>query len=187
MSHEHFTGKFEVELKYRLASKTQFMKVLNSLEYEVMFQDNTESDVYFDSKKKHLQTENKSVCIREIKPSGIKLWVVKGPEPDRCQATNITNAENARSMLKTMGYEIALEMEKTRSIYFIGKFHITVDHLAGVGDFAEFAIMTDEEELLETYRKELAELADKFGLSEGDIETHSYRELQSKLLVATKL
>lgn len=44
MNHEHFKGKFEVELKYRIASKSEFLKVLESMEHEVMLQDNVESD-----------------------------------------------------------------------------------------------------------------------------------------------
>ena len=73
-------------------------------------------------------------------------------------------------------------MKKTRSIYFVGKFHITVDNLNGVGDFAEFAIMTDDESLLESYRSELIVLASKFGLSSTDLEHRSYRKMYSESL-----
>ncbi|GIU12225.1 MULTISPECIES: class IV adenylate cyclase [unclassified Shewanella] len=179
MSHEHFKGQFEVELKYRLASKPAFLAVLNSIVHQVMFEDNIESDSYFDTKEQTLLSQNKSVCIRECEPAGIKLWIVKGPEADRCEATNITDANNARSMLKNMGYEVSLEMKKQRSIYFVGKFHITVDHLAGLGDFAEFAIMTDDETMLDAYRTELVSLAAQFGLSEKQLEHRSYRSLQA--------
>ncbi|WP_299801966.1 class IV adenylate cyclase [uncultured Shewanella sp.] len=178
MSHEHFKGQFEVELKYRLADKQAFLAVLSSIEHEVMFEDNIESDSYFDTKEQLLLAQNKSVCIRECEPSGIKLWIVKGPEADRCQATNITDAESAKSMLGTMGYQVRLEMKKQRSIYFVGKFHITLDHLAGLGDFAEFAIMTDDEGMLEVYRAELVDLAAIFGLTQAHLEHRSYRSLQ---------
>ena len=179
---EHFEGKFEVELKYRLKSKSQFLTILNSMAYEVMLEDNLESDCYFDTSEQELLAENKSLCIREMEPSGIKLWIVKGPEPDRCEATNITDANKAKSMLKTMGYHVVLAMKKTRSIYFVGQFHITVDNLNGLGDFAEFAIMTDNEDLLESYRSELIILASKFGLSSMDLEHRSYRKIYSESL-----
>ncbi|WP_072055699.1 class IV adenylate cyclase [Aliivibrio fischeri] len=181
---EHFKGKFEVELKYKLKSKFQFLTILNSMKYEIMLEDNIESDCYFDTSEQGLLTENKSLCIREMEPSGIKLWIVKGPESDRCEATNITDANKAKSMLNTMGYNIVLAMKKTRSIYFVGKFHITVDNLNGLGDFAEFAIMTDDESLLESYRSELIALASKFGLSSTDLEHRSYREMYSESLTA---
>ena len=179
MSHEHFKGRYEVEFKFRLHDKARFLTILNATEHEVMLQNNLESDCYFDVKGA-LQAQGKSVCIREMEPSGIKLWIVKGPEADRCEATNITDAVSAKSMLKTMGYEIALSMQKTRSIYFVGKFHITVDYLQDLGDFAEFAIMTDDEALLEGYRQQLLELALRFGLTYDDIEHQSYRQLQSQ-------
>ncbi|MGS0681302.1 class IV adenylate cyclase [Shewanella sp. 125m-7] len=182
MSHEHFKGQFEVELKYRLACKAAFLEVLSSIEHEVMFEDNIESDCYFDTKEQWLLSQNKSVCIRECEPSGIKLWIVKGPQADRCEATNITDAHSAKSMLKNMGYEVCLEMKKQRSIYFVGKFHITVDHLAGIGDFAEIAIMTDDEFALSRYRRELIGLAKELGLSEQMLELQSYRQLQEALL-----
>ena len=179
---EHFEGKFEVELKYRLKSKSQFLTILNSMTYEVMLEDNLESDCYFDTPEQVLLAENKSLCIREMEPSGIKLWIVKGPEVDRCEATNITDANKAKSMLNTMGYHVVLAMKKTRSIYFVGKFHITVDNLNGLGDFAEFAIMTDDVSLLESYRSELIILASKFGLSSTDLEHRSYRKMYSESL-----
>ena len=177
---EHFKGRYEVELKYRLKSRADFLRILNTLNYEVMFEDNIESDWYFDTPEQALLSDNKSLCIREIEPSGIKLWIVKGPDADRCEATNITNAESAKSMLMNMGYQVLLSMKKTRSIYFVGQYHITVDHLEGIGDFAEFAIMTDDESLLTIYKAELEALAGKFGLSTSDLEHKSYRAIFSE-------
>ncbi|MCC5515521.1 class IV adenylate cyclase [Vibrio splendidus] len=177
MTNDHFKGKYEVELKYRLSSKSEFLKTLNLIAHEVMLQDNQECDWYFDSPDRSLQAQNKSLCIRTMEPSGIKLWIVKGPESDRCEATNITDASNAKSMLENLGYEVILKAQKTRSIYFVGEFHITVDSLAGIGDFAEFAIMTDDESKLSVYKSELELLANKFGLTESELQTQSYKQM----------
>ncbi|WP_047043039.1 class IV adenylate cyclase [Vibrio mexicanus] len=177
MSDEHFKGKYEVELKYRVESKTSFLDVLKQMPHEIMLEDNLESDWYFDTPDKSLKQQNKSVCIRIMEPSGIKLWIVKGPEADRCEATNIADANSAKSMLQTMGYEVTLKATKTRSIYFVGKFHITVDTLNGIGDFAEFAIMTDDESMLDTYKVELENLASKFGLTDSALQTKSYKQM----------
>ncbi len=113
--------------------------------------------------------------IRTMQPSGIKLWIVKGPERDRCEAVNITDADKAASMLQTLGYQQVLAISKRRSIYFVGPFHVTLDHLDGLGDFAELAIMTDDEDRLEEYRAELEHLAIKLGLKQR--EYRSYKEL----------
>lgn len=177
MSQGHFEGKYEVELKYRLPSKANFMATLAQLEHEVMLVDNTEQDHYFDLKDRALDRDNKSVCIRRMMPSGIQLWIVKGPEKDRCEAVNISDSAKAESMLTTMGYECVLRMNKTRSIYFLGEFHITVDQLDGVGDFAEFAIMTHDESRLDDYQQQLIQLARQFGLTAQHLEHRSYREL----------
>ncbi|MBF4318098.1 adenylate cyclase, partial [Vibrio anguillarum] len=71
MSDQHFQGKYEVELKYRLESKTNFLNVLKHTPHEIMLEDNLESDWYFDTPDKSLYRQNKSVCIRTMKPSGI--------------------------------------------------------------------------------------------------------------------
>lgn len=180
LSSNHFEGKFEVELKYRLKTKSQFLTTLESMDHEVMLLDNLESDSYFDTKEGALRAANTSLCIREIEPSGIKLWIVKGPEPDRCEATELTDAKKVMRMLRTLGYDPVITIRKTRSIYFLDKFHITIDHLEGLGDFAEFAIMTNDESLLDPYKAELIELAGLFGLSSKDLEHKSYRELYAE-------
>ncbi len=78
---------------------------------------------------------------------------------------------------KLWGTKLVLKAEKTRSIYFIGEFHITVDSLAGIGDFAEFAIMTDDESMLGSYKIELEALAKKFGLTRAALQTKSYKQI----------
>ncbi len=177
---QHFKGKYEVELKYKLTSKTQFLSYLQAMNPEILLEDNLEHDCYFDFVGgSSLKEQNKSVCIRNMQPSGIKLWIVKGPEADRCEAVNITDSDKAKSMLLTMGFNLVLELQKTRSIYFIGKFHATVDHLEGLGDFAELAIMTDDESILGQYKQELLELAAKLGLTDAQLESRSYREMQT--------
>ena len=173
----HFKGKYEVELKYRLKSRTQFLTDLQSMNPEVMLENNLEYDSYFDFPPCSLNKQNKSVCIREMQPSGIMLWIVKGPEKNRCEAVNISDAAKAKRMLETMGYQRVLEVKKQRSVYFLNQFHVTVDYLEGVGDFAELAIMTDDEFMLENYKIQLLDLAQRLGLSQAQRELRSYQEL----------
>ena len=177
----HFNGKFEVELKYRLLDRYAFFAALQMRNPEVMLEDNLEHDCYFDLPSQSLKCEHKSLCIREMQPSGIMLWIVKGPEKDRCEAVNITESTKAKSMLHTLGYECVLEIKKRRSIYFLGEFHLTIDHIEGLGDFAELAIMTNDETLLPKYEVQLQQLAADLGLSEVQREWLSYRQLQQAL------
>lgn len=83
-------------------------------------------------------------------------------------------------MVRTLGYQPVLTIDKRRSIYFLGAFHVTVDHLAGVGDFAELAIMTDDETALPAYRAQLLALASRLGLAPEMRETRSYRTLSEQ-------
>lgn len=83
-------------------------------------------------------------------------------------------------MLQTLGYKVVLQLTKTRSIYFIDQYHVTVDNLEGMGDFAELAIMTDDETQLAYHEQGLLELAQQLGLTQEDRETRSYRELMQK-------
>ncbi|WP_447838834.1 class IV adenylate cyclase [Aeromonas salmonicida] len=177
MSQDHFQGRYKVQFKYRLDDRPAFISTLKTLDPEVMLENNLEQDSYFDTPEPTLATEGKSLVIRTMQPSGIKLWIVKGPERDRCEAVNITDADKAASMLQTLGYQQVLAISKRRSIYFVGPFHVTLDHLDGLGDFAELAIMTDDETLLPSYRQQLQDLATRLGLSSRQLETRSYRTL----------
>lgn len=171
----HFQGRFEVEFKYRLENSAAFSRALAALGPEVMVEGDQEQDCYFDTADGALAREGKSLVIRTMQTAGIRLWIVKGPGPDRCEAVNISDADKAASMVRTLGYQPVLTIHKRRSIYFVGPFHITLDHLAGVGDFAELAIMTDDEERLEEYRNALQKLATTLNLKQR--EYRSYREL----------
>lgn len=177
MSQAHFQGRFEVEFKYRLADSDAFRAALAALTPQVMVEDNRERDSYFDTPEHTLAAQGKSLVIRTMQPSGIRLWIVKGPEPDRCEAVNITDTDKAVSMLHTLGYRQVLNIEKRRSIYFVGPFHVTLDHLEGLGDFAELAIMTDDETTLPEYRQQLQALATQLGLSPAQLEHSSDRTL----------
>ncbi len=134
MSQAHFQGRFEVEFKYQLTDRPAFLKALLALNPEIMLEDNLEQDRYFDTPDDALAQAGKSLAIRTMQPSGIQLWIVKGPEKDRCEAVTINDANKAVSMLLTMNYRQILEITKRRSIYFIGPFHVTLDHLAEIGD-----------------------------------------------------
>ncbi|MFE8730113.1 class IV adenylate cyclase, partial [Aeromonas hydrophila] len=98
----------------------QFIQALLALNPEIMLENNLERDRYFDTPDGALARAGKSLAIRTMEPSGIQLWIVKGPETDRCEAVNISDADKAANMLLTMGYRQILEITKQRSIYFLG-------------------------------------------------------------------
>lgn len=183
MTVEHFKGQFEVELKYRIASPQAFKRDLNKVPHDIRFEDNSETDWYYDTKEQSLKIDSKHLLLRDIQPANIQLWIVKGPGGDDCEASDILDLGAAKNMLSTLGYQLTLTMSKTRSIYFVGEYHITFDHLEGLGYFAEFAIMTDDESMLEYHRQQLISLAAKFSLGDNQLEHSSYRTLFENLSI----
>ncbi|MEQ5237314.1 CYTH domain-containing protein [Proteus terrae] len=80
-------------------------------------------------------------------------------------------------MFTTLGYHCILNYTKSREIYFLDEFHITIDKLDKLGSFAEFAIMTDDQNKLSLYADQLKHLAIKFGFTEKDLEKNNYKTL----------
>ncbi|MFC3395983.1 class IV adenylate cyclase [Brenneria rubrifaciens] len=174
---EHFTGKYEVELKFRIQDIVVFRETLFSLHPEAFVFENKEHDVYYDDDQCRLQQQNISMLLRGMEPSGIKLWIVKGPEAGRCEAVNVELFEKADSMLNTLGYKPLYQINKTRSVYFMNIFHITLDFIESLGHFVEISVMTDDETQLASLRDKCIECALRLGLSMDNIENRSYREL----------
>ncbi|MCV9878217.1 class IV adenylate cyclase [Brenneria izbisi] len=174
---EHFTGKYEVELKFRIQDIVAFRDTLFSHHPEAFVFENKEHDIYYDDAQHRLQRQNIRMLLRRMEPSGIKLWIVKGPALERCEAVNIESFEKADSMLNTLGYQPLYQINKTRSIYFMNIFHITLDYIESLGYFVEISVMTDDETELAALRDKCIECALRLGLSIDNIENRSYREL----------
>ncbi|UYA59870.1 class IV adenylate cyclase [Pectobacterium colocasium] len=174
---EHFTGKYEVELKFRIDDIAVFRNTLFSLHPEAFVFENKEHDVYYDDAENRLRQQNIKMRVRRMEPSGIKLWIVKGPGVDRCEAVNVEDFEKTHSMLQTLGYQPLFEIHKIRSIYFLDAFHITLDYIETLGYFVEISVMTDDETQLKALRDRCIECAIRLQLSLDNIETKSYYQL----------
>ncbi len=174
---DHFKGKYEAELKFRISDPAPIRARLEALHAEPFLLDNHEVDHYFESPSATLGNQHVSMCLREMQPSGIRLWIVKGPGPSQCEAVNISDCDKAAVMLETLGFHPYFRMEKTRSIYFCRQFHVTLDHLPSLGHFAEVAVMTDDADQLRLLYQQLAQFARELGLREQNQEKRSYRQL----------
>ena len=109
-------------MKYREQTKINFIRVLQLFPHQVMLEHNVESDWYFDTPEQSLKANNKSLIIRDMQPSGSKLWIEKGPSVDHCEATNITDSDTAKNMLKSMGYQVNLQASKIGSVYCVAQY-----------------------------------------------------------------
>lgn len=173
----HFIGKYEAEIKFKLLNHQQFLQRIMADGAEIFTENNTETDDFFDNCDTQLAQQGISMSVREMSPSGIKLWIVKGPAASECKAIDIEDCHHVKSMLTTLGYQCHLTTTKTRSIFFLGEAHITIDHLADIGWFAEFAIMTDEQSQLPELTQQMMSLAEQYGFNESLIETRSYKQI----------
>lgn len=174
---EHFIGKYEVEYKYRVKTHVALRQCLLSLGAQEFVANNREQDTYFEREDDALAEQKISMSVRSMEPSGIKLWIVKGPGDDRCEAVKIESVEKTHSMLQTLGYRPAFTLEKVRSIYFLEQFHVTLDVVSELGCFVEIAVMTDDQSQLKVLKDQCLELGCKIGLDSADIEPRSYRQL----------
>lgn len=180
--YEHFQGKFEAELKYHLKRPQDFIDALQLAGATLFISKNDETDWYLEHPNTPFPAPSISLCVRKMVPSGINLLIVKGPEQAQCEAVKIEDAEKTVSMFKTLGYHCILNYTKSRQIYFLEQFHITIDKLDNLGYFAEFAIMTDDESKLADYKQQLHNLAYQFGFNDSEQEHHNYKTmLLSKL------
>ncbi|MEQ4923647.1 class IV adenylate cyclase [Proteus hauseri] len=174
---EHFQGKFEAELKYHLENPHQFAAALANAGAIIFTQDNQETDWYMEHSGVAFSAPTISLCVRKMSPSGINLLIVKGPDLSQCEAVRIEDTNKTISMLNTLGYHCALNYTKSRQIYFLNEFHITIDKIDKLGSYAEFAIMTDSQSKLPFYTTQLKALAAKFGFNEAMRETRNYKTL----------
>jgi adenylate cyclase class 2 len=178
---DHFTGIYEVERKYAVADLEVIRSQLEARGAAPFTLGNTEQDIFYDLADSRLANNNQQHVLRVMRPSGRALWISKGPGPDKCISMDLADADQANAMILSLGFEEVERLEKKRDIYFLDKFHLTLDELPGLGCFVELAIMTNDADKLAQYEQEIGELADSFNLSSDALQTQSYRAMQQAL------
>ena len=111
---DHFVGKYEAEIKFNLPNPNSFLQRIINDKAKLFTENNTETDYFFDSENVQLSDKNISMSVREMTPSGIKLWIIKGPNPAECKAINIEDCQHVKNMLQTLGYQCNLTLTKKR-------------------------------------------------------------------------
>lgn len=175
---DHFKGAYEVEQKYAVTDLSAIRIQLESRGAIPFTLGNTEQDCFYDLPDRRLANNNQQHVLRIMRPSNRVLWISKGPGPDKCVSMDLEDAEKAKAMITSLGFEEVEFLEKQRDIYFLGKFHITLDTLPALGHFAELAIMTDDTTKLAGFEQEITELAASLSLSPDTLQTQSYRAMQ---------
>lgn len=178
---DHFIGNYEVERKYAVADLEVIRSQLEARGAVPFTLGNTEQDIFYDLADRRLANNNQQHVLRVMRPSGRALWISKGPGPDKCISMDMADADQTNAMILSLGFEEVERLENKRDIYFLGKFHVTLDELPDLGRFVELAIMTDDADMLSQHEQEIGELADSFNLSSNALQTQSYRAMQQAL------
>ncbi|SNY91049.1 adenylate cyclase, class 2 [Cohaesibacter sp. ES.047] len=174
---DHFKGRFEVERKFQVDDLPSVLERLKDMAAIPFTIGNTETDVFLDLADARLESNNQFHTLRHMQPSDRVLWISKGPAKDECIAMDLPDFDKALAMLKSLGFEEKWHIKKRRDIYFVDKFHVTLDHIEGLGSFVEIAIMTDDQSALSPLREDVQSAADQLGLVEYPEVHLSYREL----------
>lgn len=178
---DHFIGIYEVERKYAVADLEVIRSQLEARGAVPFTLGNTEQDIFYDLADRRLANNNQQHVLRVMRPSGRALWISKGPGPDKCISMDMADADQTNAMILSLGFEEVERLEKKRDIYFLGKFHVTLDEVPDLGRFVELAIMTDDTDMLSQHEQEIGELANSFNLSSNALQTQSYRAMQQAL------
>ncbi len=174
---EHFAGRFEVERKFRIGDPAVLCGRVCSLGGKAFAVGNIELDLFFDTPDGRLDRAGLQQVVRHMQPSGRVLWIIKGPGEDACLATDLPEFAKACDMLAALGYRETGRLQKRRDIYFLGDFHVTLDDVPGLGNFAELSVMTDDEAALAGWRERIDTMCDELGLEADAEETRSYRDM----------
>jgi len=177
---DHFAGRFEVERKYAVADPERIRADIESRGAVPFTLANRETDIFLDWPDGRLAAAGKQQVVRSMQPSNRVLWFVKGPKPDECIATDMEDFDKALAMLAAVGCNEIDRVEKQRDIWFLGDFHVTLDHVPSLGDFVELAVMTDDEASLSGWAAKIDDLAAELGLSADALQTRSYRAMLAK-------
>lgn len=176
---DHFKGRYEVERKYRVEALEGVRADLASRGAAAFTLGNRETDIFLDMPDRRLAGAGQQQVLRVMQPSGRVLWICKGPGADRCVAMDLDDPDKALEMLTALGFEETGRLTKARDIYFLGDFHITLDHLEGLGSFVEVAVMTDDAESLADWTERVEAFALDLGLYPVSIENRSYRTMMT--------
>ncbi len=176
---DHFTGRFEVERKYKVPDLSAIKAKLDAAGAKPFMKDNVETDYFYDTPDGALNAAGKQLVLRAMAPSGRVLWFVKGPSADECVSTDLPDLTAAQQLLASLGYQETDRLSKARDVYFLKEFHLTLDIVKPFGSFVEVAVMTDDADSLPNWAVKVEAMAEKLGLTPDMQVTQSYRQMMA--------
>jgi len=144
----------------------------------------SQMDTYYDAPDRNFALTDEALRIRrEIPPDGtaVARLTYKGQlvDPDSKTReeieTMLTDADEMASILERLGYDPAATVEKDRERYAYRELVVTLDDVAGLGEFVEVEIETETD--LDTAREAAFDVLRDLDLDPADQIRTSYLEL----------
>lgn len=101
-------------------------------------------------------------------------------EGDRIEhELTIDSASIADALLKELGFNFVIKVEKDRSEYKFNDITFCLDDVSDLGIFLEIEIVCQSNDEVESAQKKIMKLASQIGFSDLDLETRKYDQLLS--------
>jgi adenylate cyclase class 2 len=141
----------------------------------------SQTDTYYDAPDRDFASTDEALRIRREVPDegapGARL-TYKGPLVDPASKTReeaettLTDADEMAAILAELGYEPAATVEKERERYTLAGFDVTLDRVAGLGEYVE--VETETETAVDDAREAAFDVLRDLGLDPADQVRTSY-------------
>jgi adenylate cyclase class 2 len=139
-------------------------------------------DVYFDAPHRDFAARDEALRLRtESAPDGtIDVLTYKGPRlegPSKARSeheTPVGDPEALRATLSALGFKAAATVEKSRRIFDLDGFTVTLDSVADLGEFVEVETTVEDEQGVSEARAAVRATVERLGLDPEDEIEASY-------------
>ncbi|WEU40794.1 MAG: class IV adenylate cyclase [Candidatus Odinarchaeum yellowstonii] len=170
----------EVEVKVKLKDLNTFKKSLLKLGAEKL-KEQFEEDIYFKHPSVDFKETDEALRLRRV--SGTVNLTYKGPrltsESKTREELNVEvyDFNTCKLLFEKLRFQVLAEIFKKREVYALGDVKVYVDMVKGLGEFAEFEIMVEDEKRVKAAEEKVFNLVEELGFKRADSVTSSYLEL----------
>lgn len=173
----------EVEVKAHVSDFKEVKSQLKQIGAHKLKEEQQE-DIYFNAPHRDFAQTDEALRIRKIpKKEGFEIILTyKGAKLDNKSKTRkeleveVDNVENTVLILENLGFIRVRTVNKSRTIYILSEFIISLDKVNEVGNFVEIERDLKEGEDFQDSLDEIFEIYRQLGINEG-FERRSYLEL----------
>lgn len=164
----------EIEIKAKVENPEKIKGRLEALGFKFSKKENQE-DIYFKSK---FQSFEKTGEVLRFRKRGLLSGIItyKGPKvKSRIKIREeieviIEDGYEVEKLLKRLGYDPLITVEKIREVFCFEKFSVSLDYVKSLGSFMEIELIIDESQSKSKAEQEVLKLLQKIGIPKNLIE-----------------